>query len=227
MIAQSAFSLNSSVCSFELIIVVMRVFLCLLCVSYSNSLVIQQNYRKGISVTTSSTALRQPQNHPDVLSHNDFRNRVWNTHSNSSPSQYADTTRAMLFAVTAAFIASTFTLGSAAYAKEIFESHDRIVDGLPPIGFDPEEDVLEVIQSAVTNLINVEEQTVEYGFDHYARYFLAGGICASFSHGVAIPFDVVKTRLQTGISTEFVSSNVLVVAQSIVEKEGNHQYSTV
>jgi solute carrier family 25 phosphate transporter 3 len=83
-------------------------------------------------------------------------------------------------------------MGSTAYATEIFESRDRITDGLPQ----------------------------SYGFDHYVRYFLAGGICASFSHGVAIPFDVVKTRLQTGISTEFVSSNVLVVAQSIVDKEG-------
>ena len=26
------------------------------------------------------------------------------------------------------------------------------------------------------------------------RYFLAGGVACSFSHGVAVPFDVVKTR---------------------------------
>ena len=31
----------------------------------------------------------------------------------------------------------------------------------------------------------------------YWRIFLAGGVCASISHGWAVPLDVVKTRLQT------------------------------
>lgn len=43
---------------------------------------------------------------------------------------------------------------------------------------------------------------------HY-RYFLAGGICASFSHGIAVPFDVVKTRLQTSTTAEFLDTNVI------------------
>jgi len=29
------------------------------------------------------------------------------------------------------------------------------------------------------------------------RYFLAGGGCAAFSHGIATPFDVIKTRMQS------------------------------
>ena len=28
------------------------------------------------------------------------------------------------------------------------------------------------------------------------RYFVAGGTCAAFSHGITTPIDVVKTRLQ-------------------------------
>ena len=35
------------------------------------------------------------------------------------------------------------------------------------------------------------------GRDLYWRIFLAGGVCASISHGWAVPLDVVKTRLQT------------------------------
>ena len=58
------------------------------------------------------------------------------------------------------------------------------------------------------------------GFDLYSRFFIAGGICASFSHGVAIPFDVIKTRLQTASTAEFASSNVVSVAQTIIAREG-------
>ncbi|KAM3572443.1 hypothetical protein VYU27_005570 [Nannochloropsis oceanica] len=35
------------------------------------------------------------------------------------------------------------------------------------------------------------------GRDLYWRIFLSGGVCASISHGWAVPLDVVKTRLQT------------------------------
>ena len=37
------------------------------------------------------------------------------------------------------------------------------------------------------------------------RYFVAGGTCAAFSHGITTPIDVVKTRLQANpeVSTEF------------------------
>ena len=43
----------------------------------------------------------------------------------------------------------------------------------------------------------------------FLRYFIAGGLCASLSHGVAVPFDVVKTRLQTSTEGEFKSTNVI------------------
>jgi hypothetical protein len=29
------------------------------------------------------------------------------------------------------------------------------------------------------------------------RYFIAGGTCAAFSHGITTPIDVVKTRIQS------------------------------
>ena len=44
------------------------------------------------------------------------------------------------------------------------------------------------LASALAALSSVEVQE---------RYFAAGGLCASFSHGVATPVDVVKTRQQT------------------------------
>ena len=31
---------------------------------------------------------------------------------------------------------------------------------------------------------------------YYSKYFLAGGVCASFSHGISVPLDVVKTKKQ-------------------------------
>lgn len=53
------------------------------------------------------------------------------------------------------------------------------------------------------------------------RYFLAGGICCSFSHGVAVPFDVVKTRLQTSSAAEFVDTNVISGALRLLLKMKN------
>ena len=39
------------------------------------------------------------------------------------------------------------------------------------------------------------DKSFEFPID--PRYFLAGGGCASFSHGIATPFDVIKTKIQT------------------------------
>ena len=55
---------------------------------------------------------------------------------------------------------------------------------------------------------------------HYAApvYFVAGGICCSFSHAVAIPLDVVKTRQQTNKTmASFGMSEALKV---IVKEDG-------
>ena len=40
------------------------------------------------------------------------------------------------------------------------------------------------------------------------RYFVAGGTCAAFSHGITTPIDVVKTKLQANpqVSRSSVSS---------------------
>lgn len=50
------------------------------------------------------------------------------------------------------------------------------------------------------------------------RYFLAGGICASFSHAISVPFDVIKTKKQT--NSEFTNLSVLDAAKKITEVDG-------
>ena len=36
------------------------------------------------------------------------------------------------------------------------------------------------------------------------RYFVAGGTCAAFSHGITTPIDVVKTKLQADPKVRYV-----------------------
>jgi solute carrier family 25 (mitochondrial phosphate transporter), member 3 len=50
------------------------------------------------------------------------------------------------------------------------------------------------------------------------RFFLAGGICAAFSHGITTPIDVVKTRQQ--VDPRKYGVGVVEAAQIIVEEEG-------
>jgi hypothetical protein len=52
----------------------------------------------------------------------------------------------------------------------------------------------------------------------YWRYFLAGSICCSFSHGVSVPFDVLKTRKQ--VSTELSKMNIYSSLLKIVQEDG-------
>eukprot|EP01041_Mallomonas_annulata_P002644 gene2644-5192_t len=52
------------------------------------------------------------------------------------------------------------------------------------------------------------------------RYFLSGGLCCAFSHGVAVPFDVVKTRLQVAPEVYGGKMNAIGVFQKIVKEEG-------
>lgn len=51
----------------------------------------------------------------------------------------------------------------------------------------------------------------------YSRYALAGGICASYSHTILVPIDVVKTRLQV-TSGEY--SGMVDAIRKISKKEG-------
>jgi hypothetical protein len=66
--------------------------------------------------------------------------------------------------------------------------------------------------------LNVVDAPLQ-GMALYLRYFLCGGLCCSFSHGIAVPFDVVKTRLQTSAS-DYKDTNVISVAKNIADKEG-------
>mmetsp|Transcript_12382 Transcript_12382/g.17015 ORF Transcript_12382/g.17015 Transcript_12382/m.17015 type:complete len:515 (+) Transcript_12382:48-1592(+) len=51
------------------------------------------------------------------------------------------------------------------------------------------------------------------------RYFLSGAVCCSFSHGVSVPFDVLKTRIQTR-PKDSKKDGILSTAINIVETEG-------
>jgi len=50
------------------------------------------------------------------------------------------------------------------------------------------------------------------------RYFIAGGGCASFSHGIATPFDVIKTKIQADPDT--YNTGLLSAATTIIEEGG-------
>ena len=49
------------------------------------------------------------------------------------------------------------------------------------------------------------------------RYFIAGGTCASISHGLATPFDVIKTRIQAQ-PDEFQNTNIIQSIQIILKQ---------
>lgn len=50
------------------------------------------------------------------------------------------------------------------------------------------------------------------------RYFFAGGICCCISHGMTVPIDVVKTRMQT--DPDVMQLSVLEAAKVIYAREG-------
>lgn len=61
-----------------------------------------------------------------------------------------------------------------------------------------------------------KEKEAKKEFD--PRYFLAGGGCAAFSHGVATPFDVVKTKMQA--EPEVFDSGFVDATTSLVKDNG-------
>jgi len=50
------------------------------------------------------------------------------------------------------------------------------------------------------------------------RYFLAGGLCAAFSHAIPTPVDVVKTRKQ--VDPRLIDQNFLKAGRTIIDEEG-------
>lgn len=50
-----------------------------------------------------------------------------------------------------------------------------------------------------------------------SSYALAGGVCCFISHALAVPLDVIKTRLQV---QKFKDTSVIAVAQAIVREDG-------
>ena len=57
---------------------------------------------------------------------------------------------------------------------------------------------------------------MEYPID--PRYFVAGGACAAFSHGIATPFDVIKTKMQADPDT--FNSGFKDALVSLVKSDG-------
>lgn len=51
-----------------------------------------------------------------------------------------------------------------------------------------------------------------------SKYFLAGGVSCSISHGLSVPFDVVKTRKQ--VSKEMTGLSIVEVFKKIVLDDG-------
>ena len=51
-----------------------------------------------------------------------------------------------------------------------------------------------------------------------ARYFISGGVCAAASHGITVPVDVVKTRIQA--NPRQYSDGFLASTRQIIKREG-------
>lgn len=51
------------------------------------------------------------------------------------------------------------------------------------------------------------------------RYFFAGGIGCAFSHGVAVPFDVVKTKMQL-LPEKYGSIGIIGTTKTIIQDDG-------
>ena len=80
-----------------------------------------------------------------------------------------------------------------------------------------------LVQAAVPVVVpaSVAAESVRMFSDPDAvRYFFAGGTCAGVSHGITVPIDVVKTRLQTDPDKYDDDAGIIGVAQRIIAEEG-------
>lgn len=51
------------------------------------------------------------------------------------------------------------------------------------------------------------------------RYFVAGGTCAAFSHGITTPVDVIKTKIQAD-PKEYEDDGMISAAAKIIKRDG-------
>jgi len=72
--------------------------------------------------------------------------------------------------------------------------------------------------SAMGNLL-ADSQINALGSGPDPRYFLAGGLCASVSHGITTPIDVVKTRIQSD-PEKYDGLGVLESSKLILQDDG-------
>lgn len=112
--------------------------------------------------------------------------------------------------ITSATAAAVLTYQSSSSDNSIVNTNANAEDG----GMHGEE-------ISIQNLSNKERTEVEKqvqggGLDW--RYFVAGGTCASFSHGVATPFDVIKTKMQAEPDT--YNSGLKDTISTLVQKDG-------
>lgn len=83
-----------------------------------------------------------------------------------------------------------------------------------------------IANAAVTGLAaspsvsNAEISSLFSFIENYSRFYLAGAICCTISHGLTVPFDVVKTRIQVNEGLSDKDKSVIGMAKLIVEKEG-------
>ena len=52
------------------------------------------------------------------------------------------------------------------------------------------------------------------------RYFLAGGVCCAVSHGVAVPLDVIKTKIQVAPEIYGPNLGIIGITKKIIQDEG-------
>ena len=71
---------------------------------------------------------------------------------------------------------------------------------------------------ATASVTNPNAWVPVYSPSDYARFFAAGALCATITHGAMTPVDVVKTRLQ--LEPKGSKLNMVSMARSIVASEG-------
>jgi solute carrier family 25 phosphate transporter 3 len=71
-------------------------------------------------------------------------------------------------------------------------------------------------ESHAADATTIASQAITW--QYHAKYFLAGAICASFSHAVAVPIDVIKTLKQT--NSEFKSLDLRQAATKLISENG-------